>query len=479
MFLLKRLFTLLCIIVCSYQLYFTTMDYLEFNVITLLDIDFPDWLTAPDITFCVQFLDAVNWTAWAIHHPDLLPDNCTIIDDVKENRSEHIRQCFTDMGADDFEGFVEQHFTVAKFYKLVIKADSLFKDIIIYNKTGNFNGLQRNHEIFCTTRTYHRDPHVCYHVACRYGTNYSDYIRFNRSRLIHSPNPGAMYHVDLYDEIFKSWDDVMFYIHSPLDLPRGPLQSYTVVKPKEKPSLFLISYIRVIDNLLEPPYATNCKNYHHNVDGTRSLMHKYEKCLNNQTLKLDPSFVMYRTMIENPQKVEANFSYRLRYKHKDKLNEIRTECERLVRQPECKSLHYIPYVIGHERYLYFLENHQSAFLIFAPENPDIKLKKSPVFILETYVVSIGSILGIWFGFSMVHHLGSLGSHLLKLKNITRLVWYSIYHRHEKPLRKSVNLNGEQMNQKQKTVDLPTIIYYRTHHSRARTAIGDSNRIISN
>uniref|UniRef100_T1JPW3 Uncharacterized protein n=1 Tax=Tetranychus urticae TaxID=32264 RepID=T1JPW3_TETUR len=476
MFLLKKLFTLLCIIVCSYQLYFTTIDYLEFNVITLLDIDFPDWLTVPDITLCVQFLDAVNWTAWAIRHPDLLPDNCSIIDDDKE-RSEHIRECFAEMGADDFEGFVQEHFTVAKFYKLVIKAQSLFDLISFDSKTGSFNGLQKNHDIFCTTRTYLRDPHVCYHLACRNGTNPSDDIRFHRSRLIHSPNPGAMFMFRLYNAFFASCDHVFLYIHSPLDLPRGPLESYLVIKPKEKPSLFLISFILIIDNLLEPPYATNCKDYHHDDEGTQSLIHKYEECLNNQTLKLDPSFVMYQTMIENPQKVEGNFSNRLRYKYKDKLNEIRTECGKLVEQPQCKVFIYIPYIIGHERFVSQREYH-SNFIIMAPTTPDIKLEKSPVFLLETYVVNIGSILGIWFGFSMVHHLGSLGSHLLKLKNISKFSWNNICLRHEKPLKKSVYLNCEQKNQKQNTAERPAIAYYRTHGllSRARAAIAESRKI---
>uniref|UniRef100_T1JPW4 Uncharacterized protein n=1 Tax=Tetranychus urticae TaxID=32264 RepID=T1JPW4_TETUR len=476
MFIFKKIFTIFCIIVCSYQLYFTTMDYLEYNVITLLDIDFPDWLTVPDITFCVQFMNAVNWTAWAIHHPNLLPDKCTIMDDEKENRSEHIRACFAEMGADDFEGFVEQHFTVAKFYKIIIKAESI---TIIYNKTEYFNGLEQKHEIFCATKTYLKDPHVCYHVACRNATNLSNFVRFNRSRAIHAPTPGTLYYLDIYNVFFKVWDQIFVYIHSPLDLPRGPFQTYTVIKPKEKPSLFFISYIKIIDSLLEPPYATNCRNYHDDVEGTRSLMHKYEQCLNNQTLRLDQSFVMYQTIIENPQEIEANFSNRLRYKYKDKLNEIRAECEKLVGQPECKSLYYIPYVIGHERFLNFHYKLPSVFLIMAPTNPDIELKKSPALLLETYVVSIGSILGIWFGFSMVHHLGSLGSHLSKLKNISKLVWYNIYHRYEGLLKKSVNSNCEQMNQKQKTVDLPTIIYYRTHRLRARADIGDNHKISSN
>uniref|UniRef100_T1JPW5 Uncharacterized protein n=1 Tax=Tetranychus urticae TaxID=32264 RepID=T1JPW5_TETUR len=478
MFLLEKLLTLFCIIVCSYQLYLTTVDYLEYNVVTLLDIDFPDWFTAPDVTLCVQFIDAVNWTAWTIHHPDLLPDNCTIIDDDKENRSKHIRQCFTEMGKDDFEGFVERHFNVAKFYKIIIKAESLFIDITFYNKTGYFNGLQRNHEVFCTTRTYLRDPHVCYHVACRNGTNPSDYARFNRKRLIHAPNLGILYILDLHNEIFQFWDHVFVYIHSPLDLPRGPIHSYTFVKPKEKPSLFLISFVSMNDSLLEPPYATNCRNYHDDVEGTRSLMHKYEKCLNNQTLQLNPGFLMYQTMIENPQEVEANFSNRLRYKYKDKLNEIRTECGKLVEQPECKSLYFIPYIVGYERFLIVNENIPSIFTIFAPTNPDIKLVKSPAVLLETYVVNIGSILGIWFGFSMVNLLGSLGNHLLKLKNISNFAWYNILHLHEGRM-KAVNLNGEQMDQKQNNVERPTIMYYRTYglSSRFRAAIPESRSII--
>ncbi|XP_025015918.1 uncharacterized protein LOC112538505 [Tetranychus urticae] len=409
-----KIFIIVCAVCCSIQLYKITRVYLDYKTRTYIDISFTPQIEIPDITWCTQFLYTINWTHWLIEHRQLKPEDCSL-DDNDTIAVNQIKKCFDKMGQYAFQAYVEKHFTVDRFYRTIVKSHSVINGVFFWTQFGELNGLQDlNEEIICQTKTFIRDPQVCYHVACRNKSDPNRPLYFAKNRLNMASNIGSLYQVSVLQEYFKRWEHIFIFIHSPLFLPHGFEISHTILSGVDQPSTYYLQFRRMIVNLLPAPYKSNCIQYRDSKGKLQSQAQHYEQCVNNKTLQLDPSLVFYRTLIVDPNNTKAHFVNRLRFKPKyaDLLEEIHDTCRQVTLNSECRKLFYATALIGYED---LINSNATLFTIMNSVEPDLNKTTIADFPLGSYIIYIGSTLGTWFGFSMYHYFHVIYN---KLKPLT-------------------------------------------------------------
>lgn len=402
-------FILLCAISCSIQLITITTEFLKYPVLETIEISFPSTIEIPDLTICTQFLYAINWTYFLNHHINLITNytNCKLQGSTDEQLNQ-TKSFFNEMGQWEFQPFVEKHFTYQQFYKSVIKSNELIDEIKFWTNNQTINIIESNplKEIDCSHETFIKDPHVCYHVGCRNKTAPTEAAFLTKSDLNYGPMIGSIMQVTLNRSYFDHWEHAFVYIHSPLSLPYGDEVSSIMINSRNEGSIFYLSYKRLIVNLLPLPYQTDCLDYLKQFKVSRANL--YEQCVNNKT-KSEYKFINYQTIIREPEKFNYKFSNRLRFNYSDQLDQIYSQCKLLVNKSQCNQRYFIPYSMGYEQ----LFDQQSAnFLIVAPVDPEINKTCVAKINLVNYFVSIGSILGTWFGFSVVKNLGHFLDNLI-------------------------------------------------------------------
>ncbi|XP_053202716.1 uncharacterized protein LOC128387538 [Panonychus citri] len=426
--LVNKLFPVICLIGCSLQLIVITRDYLKFPVIESIDISFPVRVEIPAFTICTQFINAINWTYFLNHHSNLVGYlNCTL-KGSKLDQSNQLRSCFFDQIGDYyFQSFVEKHFTINQFYKMVIKSEQLITSQVFWSENGTYDGLQLNDRVNCYRETFLKDPHVCYHIRCRNKINPNESVYLSKSDLNYCPSIGGIYSLGLNRDLFDHWDHAFIFIHSTKERIYGPEASSILINPLGVPTIFYFSYKRSSVQLLSAPYETNCKVYRDIDQGIESADHLFEMCINNQTIKLS-NFILYQTIISQPDKLYYGFSNRRRFNYSQQLSSIYNYCFKFRVKSECQQSFYVPILNGLQKI--DPRSNQSFALVLAPFEPDLTKSSIPKLSSVDYFVYVGSVMSTWFGFSIYKHFTRFFSNLIPIYqnkvNCARQYLYSCF-----------------------------------------------------
>lgn len=206
--------------------------------------------------------------------------------------------------------------------------------------------------------------------------DYQDLVLSNTSRIL--------YYVDLH---WKSSGGMWVFIHENGTKPR---HDAIIPLKVETTGLYYITYDHKFRKLLPFPFTSNCIDYRRL--GFENQAHAIDECVIEKSIEYLHSiccnalvYPIYNYSMMKPKSVsEKRNGRRLLY-----------ECHSLYTQPDCFAEEMIP------RQTFTIPSHMMQLAITVPTNYALSVTSYPRIGIIDYLVYFGSVLGFWFGCSMI------------------------------------------------------------------------------
>ncbi|XP_015793320.1 uncharacterized protein LOC107369861 [Tetranychus urticae] len=246
----------------------------------------------------------------------------------------------------------------------------------------------------CSVQTTVKEPYICMTVNCPI----LSYHQLQQKDLELTKYLGTVIAIYFNHELFATTEEYYVYLHPTGTLPYGTQMSSVTIVTEENSHKFFIEYKGFQANLLPPPYTTKCKNY--TLDGFKSQNHALEACRNNASLERFGCGFYSDVMNANSNARLGISDYYLNYgdpRRRKVINEIYDNCSRLHWAPDCRQKYFVPRIQKVAR----IDSSSDLLCLSMPTEPDITNSCLPKLPLFEYLIYLGSILGTWFGFSVL------------------------------------------------------------------------------
>ena len=219
--------------------------------------------------------------------------------------------------------------------------------------------------------------------------------------------------------ILDTITDVSVFLHSRKETFLSEFR-YTdaVVFKRSTAKYSSIKYQKTIRNSLETPYETDCYKYQKDGHFSRN------ECINNcrisfliEEFKAFPGNYLVYDNTSDMKMIEPFFVY-MKDSTIDRKAGIfcRQKCKT---RNECHMEYFVYSQVIHQ-----YDWSRFTIFVFPPFVPDMIYNESPKLIFEEFVSYVGSLVGLWFGFSVIMLSRILNSAIIKLKRV--------YHVHFNP-----------------------------------------------
>ncbi|KAI1298723.1 hypothetical protein HDE_04079 [Halotydeus destructor] len=371
-FLLKvfdGLFTLLCLMGWSYQIYCLITLYLDYNLAAEVAIEASENFTVPDTSICFRYTDILTNEAYM----KVLGKNQRYVPTNGGQVSKLL-----------------SHFTLDEIYAYTPSQREVFESCKIRHFAAYlltpYTGKECN-DLFDISKFY-TQQYMCYKFSIRAKETYNtEHV----SRSIESPS--ILYTINLSK---KFTDMAMFkaIVHEHDSFPaRSMMFAGSTMRQRDKKQfhsvLYDLTYSVVRTHNLPSPYKTNCFNYRES--GYRNALQCKDLCMSNRTVRHFRKIPF--TVIE---KLPSPYRHISPFDLSNSLTNLQLrkfefDCRRSCARADCK----IAYSITNVEKMYHEQD--ITFVTHAPRSPDIKVTFNPAMRFVELVSYCMSLCGAWLG----------------------------------------------------------------------------------
>lgn len=383
----------ICFVGCIYQLYRVSSQYTAYNVLLQFEIKNPEYISFPDLSYCVSNEGAFNFTRFYSRHSALVEQF------VKYGAKYQRFRYF------DKKTFKKDKFTLNEFMTNINLNISInqwpdlmytFEEVMELAYVVDPNLLVNNREpVPFRKRLSIKSPNdVCY--TMQFIPNLTYHYNELMVRAAYSGNiAGIKIDVDLTS--LGLTKQVMFHMKG--TQPRGLIHSYFIKDSNvSHHNGYDISFHRFITELLPDPYTTGCMDY--SALGFENRDHAFDDCTYKLSIRKTESLCCHALIDLNEEIIVKNFTS-TNDCSKEKLeieHHVLAECEKRYPKPNCYTVRMIPV----EKKAFVIEDESDyRFFIYAPLDHDFVTSTYPYMRLLDYLIYTGSAIGFWFGISLL------------------------------------------------------------------------------
>lgn len=377
---------------CLIQLSSITIDYMQGETTSRINLNTPSKTIMPDVSLCFQIMDIINVSLFKKTFSDVEVENLIYSWTWTRAQKAKMYSILGNLTLTELTSYMKNYHLIIRS---IVPADLEYGDEKFYNNN-----------ITCSQHSYILEPYMCITVQCERNGKPVDY---ERHAIFAPPYGGRMLTLSLNSELsnFVSTYDII--LTTPGSLVRtGSNPSYGYTIRQDSPVTLVLSYSSVVNKLLEK-YETDCRDY--SKSGFDNRNHFIESCCSNYSYKtFDSAFYGSVQLLDSDnvnmskhsgyrqyyfEFLDENYSRRL--ENEKLFKNVRASCWEKASQVDCFTEIYFP-----KLHRIYRENRKIFnVIIHAPTVPSEINRFFPKYYLMDYLIYIGSSLNFWFGLSLV------------------------------------------------------------------------------
>uniref|UniRef100_T1KJN0 Uncharacterized protein n=1 Tax=Tetranychus urticae TaxID=32264 RepID=T1KJN0_TETUR len=389
---LHTIFTIICSIGFLIQLILVLINYFSYPVLTNVYLTVPEVTELPDVPVCFDGAYMINWTKALLEHPQFktvfkIPRSVNTRDEAAIRV--HIFKLFD---KNQIMRLTVKNLTVRQTGNLFYTKDELFDSVSITNLTASES------KDYCEIHALTRKMRYCSVIACSV-KKVVTLSNLENAKSSISPN---ILTIRIKQQIFDYAPNFFITLVPPKIMPRGNLLRWDTMSVYHKePRFYKMHYFIFERRLLPAPYATNCFDYH--TLGYKQSIDMKDSCFNNESMKMFGVPFHASTLnlsigipFGSVKYAENQFNTTFR----KQLDTIVDTCFKLTERPDC----YRKTFIIRPRNPIITTGNCSVIAFGSIKEPNIKVVLEPRLVWVDIIITIGSISGTWFGFSIADHV---------------------------------------------------------------------------
>uniref|UniRef100_T1KWZ7 Uncharacterized protein n=1 Tax=Tetranychus urticae TaxID=32264 RepID=T1KWZ7_TETUR len=432
----KEIVLLICVIGASVQIINVLNRYFSYEYLIQAHVGVPQSTLLPDVAVCFDITDMINYTRLFSTYPSVLSELGYKPETViTEQLIETVRN------EPNFLVFLFEHLKINQLWDQMINKSTVYSKAVFHQVTDDSVVLRS-----CSSRDFFSEQTYCYAFTCSMpgkGVNSSLPVTTETSDLYKKLTKQEVFTLFVYQSFFTTIGYYYMSLMPRNQLPRGEKMQWQSQEAYSVPRKHTFFFYTITTNFLRSPFPTNCIDY--KDKGYLSNSEMKDKCQINLGLQRIGT-PLVSNILDYP--IDSHFGYENFENHKDNetfiniVSEIVDYCERITLQPDCvEEINIL--------------TSRTPLPIFG-DYTEITVEQisDPVYVI-TYVpkmtpldviISIGSVLGTWLGFSIAYSIPQLttilGIKCFKLLPLRRqdhlqptLLNQQIYHHKATPMTK--------------------------------------------
>lgn len=379
----------------SYLLY----RFFSYELLTTCHVGDPESTLLPDIAICFPILDAINYTALFLNYPSILGElgyrpgtrvTYELIHSIRAKVSDNYLLFF-----------FQERLKIDQLWKQIVNSSMIYRKAFVHKATDD--DIIR---LPCSSNDFFMEKEYCYSFTCSSAYNSSEPIVTEKVDLYKKLTTQEVFTLEVPQSFFRTIDFYWVSLIPRGELPRGnkikweSQEAYDIARKHT----FFFYYIEI--RRLGPPYPTNCANY--SDRGYLSRVDMEDKCEINLSLQKIGS-PLPTSIVDKP--LDAPFgSYILEKNiqnetYLDSISKIAEACLQIASQPDCYEINYFPL----SRTPLPIQGNYTEITVEQVSDPIYTISIEPKMTLLDLIISIGSVLGTWLGFSIVDSIPQVAS----------------------------------------------------------------------
>ena len=381
----RCLWIVACLIGLGFQGIKLCLIYFNYDISTMVSVGFPDTFQLPGMSLCFYTTNIIRWEKVS---PDVIRsmrfENLT-----KNETLARVKDLtLTDLSLADDKLFANM--TVDEQFKNTFDWQEMFKLCTIVDPVSYVKDYKPCDTIFKIV-SYLVLNQKCFAFTIKSKTDYK-YVSIQRVKGSIGYLNGVIFHSNLTQHLSQ----MSVIYHEPNGLLREGFTRYLYLTDVSR--LFSMSYEKYYNQLLPPPFVTECRNYAHT--GFQHQGHCISECIikrsteNSSELQPGPSIfdrIKYGRLKMVPLvKTE-------REQHYSRLvQDIESYCDQKCWQPDCEENLLIPTLMAANEYLY------GVVVTYAQQAPTIRTIFTQRMTFIEFATDLLSAFGFWLGMNAIN-----------------------------------------------------------------------------
>lgn len=393
---LKVIWFLACLAGNIYQITEISSDYLAYQIVTTINVNFPYSLQAPSMGVCffenqiadLDVLESVNPSFREELNISSLT-NEEIIDEIKRQGLAEKRK---------FQGIMFKGLDLKTRSQVTYNFTDLFSRCLLVKPDGARQVLGNCSSLFNIV-FFHFLYYNCYSFNLKTDLTL-EFLRSNRAETI----MGFLYYFMFTPLAVNVTSEALFFYNTNNDYNRMGYFRYLFLS--ELGNLISLSYEEFSNSLLPSPYVTHCINYTSDVRMQEYQITDrgscYEACLKYKSGKvigpktLLPGIFVFEDRFENDTETEILDVFQL-YSNEtliDMKDSLSAECDKLCVSPACQETFRVPTLRSSIEYAF------ACCLTYLLQSPKIETTCEAKLSFVVFLTNIFSTFGFWVGLSL-------------------------------------------------------------------------------
>lgn len=392
------LITMLCICGCIYQIYTVTKLYTEFGVIYQFQIQRPEEISVPDLSYCISLEGALNLTQFTKENQPLITQiikEKPIYEDLLNESLIHLNS--GKFLLNQFMQPLAWNTPLTKWFGYLHKFDDVIT--VKFSKNPNLTINDHFHPNFEKKMSI-KSLEICYTLKFKENLTY-DYNKL----MVLAAHSGMLIGITINFDLTSASLTKELLFHMKGTQPRGPLHSYILEGMESPHNGYDLTYQRHITKLLPSPYITRCVNY--SETGFESRDHAFDDCAYKLSVNKTKSLCCNSLINFDQDLIEFNENFTaladFQLYHHETERKILQTCEKRFPYPDCLMVKIVP----KQKKAFLIETGVNySFFIYAPWDSDFVTTTFPAMDILDYLIYSGSAIGFWFGLSLIQFLAN-------------------------------------------------------------------------
>lgn len=385
--LLKDLWLLICILGNAYQVIQISDLYFRYDVVTIVNIDFPKKMQSPAFTVCLYTVDIIKWPEAVKLRPQLI----TQLEADKVNLSS-IETSVKVWGHDQkvrYDSLLVNGRNTKEVFSITLSHDDLFFNCTyLSNETYLINTFPNCSDVFKISPFFKE----CFKCFTFDSLNRSVYEYLPAMKAI--GKNGFLNSVKIRDEVVQDrCENSPVYFSEAGTLPRS--SSSIFITPLNQTVLLTVDSYESF--MLPAPYVSRCINY--DLQGMTGDDHCYECCARNESVKvfngsLFPGPCISERCEDDMISIDEIIKSGNTSNNKNQMMlEIQKRCQKVCAASDCKKRIVIPSILSTS------DADDNIFISYVQQTPDIVTQFIPTLDIIEFLTQVSSTFGVWAGLS--------------------------------------------------------------------------------
>ncbi|KAI1292002.1 hypothetical protein HDE_07619 [Halotydeus destructor] len=385
---LRTLWICLCFIGNSYQAYRLTKAYLDHDITTHVNVNFPEIFEPPTATVCFSLISMVKLDIALARWPDLEARMADMLKTFRRRNGTSFKEAIASLSFAaklTMNQFVFANLQVKDAFDITYSHEDLFSNCSIV-RGSDYSLADAPCTEFYDITEYLKSSSKCFTFKLKHRQFYN-YLTLQQIRQF----PGRTSILKMTNTTDSLTKDMAIYYN-----PRGThsREGFSRSLLITQMALVTVSYVTVVTELLPPPFDTRCRNYA--TSGFFDRGHCFETCFREQSLeklgKLAPGPNIFREDYSLERLIDIE-TVRNDTTIGNMVDLVNADCKQSCWQPNCKETYYIPQLMSTTEFPF------PALLTVTEQEPVLNTTNLQKINLIESITDLGSTLGFWMGFT--------------------------------------------------------------------------------